>query len=350
MKTIDQTKPVLVTGGSGYIASWLVKLLLEQGFTVHTTVRDKSRTDKIQHLLDISANTTGELKLFEADLLKNDSFAAAMQDCSIVFHTASPFFVNGVKDAKKELIDPALDGTRNVLQTVNDTPTVQRVVLTSSVAAIYGDNVDSELVNGRFTEQHWNTTSSLSHSPYSYSKTVAEKEAWRICEAQNRWDLLAINPGFVLGPSLTKRKDSTSIEMMLNFANGEFKTGVPELWMGIVDVRDVAQAHVLAGLKPEASGRHILVSESYNILDMAQILKQKHGNQYAFPPRQIPKPLIWLIAPFVGFTREYVAKNIGIKIEFDNQYSQQDLGLSYRSVEETVLDHFAQLQQDGLLN
>lgn len=106
---------VLVSGGSGYVASWIVKKLLEEGHIVHTTVRNKEKTDKYQHLLDIERNSDGELKIFEADLLKEGSFKDAMKGCEFVFHTASPFFISGIKDAQKQLIEPALQGTRNVL-------------------------------------------------------------------------------------------------------------------------------------------------------------------------------------------------------------------------------------------
>ena len=99
-----------------------------------------------------------------------------MAGCEFVFHTASPLLVRGVTDPVRELIEPATRGTRNVLMAVNRTSTVKRVVLTSSVAAIYGDAADlASTEDGRFTEEHWNETSSERHQPYACSKTLAER-------------------------------------------------------------------------------------------------------------------------------------------------------------------------------
>ena len=227
---------------------------------------------------------------------------------------------------------------------------VKRVVITSSVVAIYGDNADIAMAPaGIFTEKEWNMTSSPEHQPYPYSKTIAEKEAWAITKEQGQWDLLAINPGWILGPSLSKRKDSMSISTMIQMGDGTYKAGVPELWNGIADVRDVASAHIKAGYRPEASGRHIIVSGEATLLDIANILSKHFGDDYPFPRKQVPKFLFWLIGPMRGFTRKYVNKNAGIQIKFDNSYSKKDLGISYTPIEQTVKEHFQQLIDDGLV-
>jgi nucleoside-diphosphate-sugar epimerase len=350
MKIIDKTKPVLVTGGSGYMASWIVKMLLEEGINVNATVRDLLDVQKVEHLTTLAKTSAGKLKLFKADLLDLGSFDEPMEGCELVMHTASPFFLTRAKNPEEELIRPAKEGTRNVLETAKRTPTVKRVVLTSSAAAIYGDNVDVKLIpGGLFTEKEWNITSSAEYNPYSYSKTIAEKEAWIIAKEQDRWDLVTINPGWILGPSLSKRKDSMSIGTMIQLGDGTFSTGVPELWSGIVDVRDVASAHIKAGFTPKASGRHIIVSGEASLFDLANILRNHFGNAYPFPRRQAPKFLFWLIAPMLGYTRKYVSRNVGQQIKFDNSYSKADLGISYIPIEQTVKDHFQQILNDGLL-
>ena len=171
MHEIDRQKPILVTGASGFIASWIVKYLLEDGCTVHATVRDKNLLPKVAHLQDMGAlSKTGSLHLFEADLLTEGSFAEAMQNCELVIHTASPFRTK-VRNAQKELIEPALLGTRNVLQTVNEQEQVKKVVLTSSVAAIMGDACEiHDTEQHLFTENHWNLTSDLKHQPMVFGK------------------------------------------------------------------------------------------------------------------------------------------------------------------------------------
>ena len=351
MSIIDKTKPVLVTGGSGYMASWIIKMLLEEGINVNATVRDPSNVQKVEHLTALAKASAGKLKLFKADLLDFGCFGEPMQGCELVMHTASPFFTTGAKNPEEELIRPAKEGTRNVLEAAKRTPTVKRVVLTSSVVAIYGDTVDIKLApGGVFTEKEWNVTSSAEHRPYPYSKTIAEKEAWAIAKEQDQWDLLTINPGWILGPSVSKRKDSMSISTMIQFGDGTYKTGVPELWSGIVDVRDVATAHIKAGFTPEASGRHIIVSGEAKLLDLANILRKHFGDAYPFPRRQVAKFLFWLIAPMRGFTRKDVSRNVGHQIKFDNSYSKADLGISYIPIEQTVKDHFQQILNDGLLD
>jgi nucleoside-diphosphate-sugar epimerase len=347
---VKNIKKVMITGASGYIASWIVKSLLEDGIDVNATVRDPSNKVKIDHLKLMEGDGKGKLTLFTADLLKEGSFDEAAKGCDIVFHTASPFFISGFKDAQKSLVDPALKGTRNVLGAVNKSNSVKRVVLTSSIAAIYGDAKELKLLSiSSFTEKEWNETSSVKHQPYSYSKTIAEKEAWKIQKEQNSWDLVVINPGMVFGPSLSQRVDSTSISFMKQLGDGSMKMGVPKYNLGMVDVRDVAKAHVLAGSNERASGRHILVSGEYSFLEISNMLIKAFGKKYPFPQKEVPKWLVWLLAPN-GMSRKMISNNLGYEISFDNSKSINSLGVNYTPMEKTVTDHFNQLINDNLLN
>lgn len=347
---IDRSKPVLVTGANGYIASWIVKYLLEEGIDVHATVRDPDNRAKVGHLLDLAAKAPGKLRLFKADLLAPGAYDAAMQGCELVLHTASPFVIKGIRDAEAELVRPAVEGTRNVLEAANRVASVRRVVLTSSVVSIYGDAADMQGVpGGRLTEAQWNTTSSVDHQPYNYSKVAAERAAWDIAKAQSRWDLLTINPGFVLGPSLTRASDSTSLSTIRELADGTMRSGIPVLEFGVVDVRDVAQAHIRAGFTPAASGRHIAVAETLTLKAMVDVLKARFGRGYPFPLMVAPKWMIWLIAPMQGFSRKWVARNVGYPLRFDNGYTRRDLGLEFRPAAETLAAHFQQMIDDGLV-
>ena len=349
-QSIDTTKPMLVTGGSGYVASWIIKTLLEKGFAVRTTVRNKIDIDKYKHLLKLAKYSKGTLEIFEADLLISGSYSDAMKDCELIFHTASPFKIAGIKNPQTDLIDPALQGTRNVLFSANATPAVKRIVLTASVATIYGDAIEIEQTkNGLFTEEDWNKTSNLKHHPYSYSKTIAEKEAWKIAGEQEQWDLVTVHPGFVLGPSLTKRNDSTSIDLMISILNGKYKMGVPDMYFGIIDVRDVALIHVASGITPAAIGRYIAVSGSMGMLEMANILRKEYPNNNKIPKTTLPKFLLYLFGPTQGFSWKFIRNNLGISVQFDNSRSREELGINYHTIEQTLVDHTEQIIRDKLI-
>ena len=342
--------PVLVTGGNGYIASWLVRRLLEHGFHVHATVRDPTDAGKTGHLLTIARKSPGTLSLFRADLLDRDGFDPAMEECRLVFHTASPVVVRGVKDPVRELIEPAIRGTRNVLETANRTPSVRRVVLTSSVSAVYGDAVDMQRIKAdRFDESHWNETSSERHQPYSHAKTGAERLAWQIAGEQRRWDLVVVNPGLVLGPALSPRSKPESVRLMRELGNGDYRVGVARFDFGIVDVRDVAEGHLKAGLTPEASGRHILVSETLSLLEIASVLRSRFGSDFPFPRHTIPRVVAALFSPLRGVPRRLVWRNAGYPLRFDNRYAKSDLEMNFRPAAESIVDHFQQLLDDGLV-
>lgn len=338
MKNIDKTKPVMITGATGYVAGWIVKKLLDEGCTVHAAVRDPENKEKLKYLNELASSSSGSIKYFKSDLLIEGSYKEAMQDCELVIHTASPFTLH-VKDAQKELVDPALKGTENVLNTVNESESVKRVVLTSSVVAIFGDAQDLKYSSsGVFTEEDWNTTSTVDHGPYSYSKVVAEKKAWEIQKAQSRWDLVVINPAFVMGPGISPNATSESFKFMRELINGSNKTGVPFLEFGLVDVRDVAEAHYNAGFIPEAKGRHILAADTMTMLNMAKVIGDKFGKKYALPKSELPKFMVYLVAPFIGLKYKWVKANVGWPIKLSNSKSRDKLNINYRPLKDTITE------------
>jgi nucleoside-diphosphate-sugar epimerase len=343
MESATQKKRILVTGGSGYLASWIVKQLLEEGHEVNTTVRNLEERSKYNHLTELSDAYPGKLKIFEADLIKEGSFDESVRDCSIVIHTASPFKISGIKDSMKELVTPAVQGVQNVFHSAIKTGTVQRIVLTSSAAAIYGDAVDiHHTESGIFTEKHWNTTSSANHQPYSYSKTLAEKEAWKLIAEHPEIEMNVINPGFVLGPSLTPRKDSISISIIDQLISGKFRTGVPKGMHAVVDVRDVARTHLLAAFSSFMGYRFIAAPHHTTFVDMVAIIN-KNFPGLPVPTRSVPTWLFLLVGPFLGYPARFIRRNIGYEICFDNTLIREKLGMTFRPLEETLVDQVGQL-------
>ncbi|CAN1316676.1 Phenylacetaldehyde reductase [Linum perenne] len=257
-------KVVCVTGASGYIASWLVKLLLQGGYTVKATVRDPNNPKKTQHLLALDG-AKERLNLFKADLLDEGSFDNVVEGCEGVFHTASPFYLN-----QAELVDPAVKGTLNVLRSCAKVPSIKRVVITSSMAAVAfnGRTLAPDVV----VDETWFSDADFCRKSklwYMLAKTLAEELAWKFSK-ENGIDIVTLNPGLVIGPLLQPTLN-TSAESILNLvkAGAEKYPNTTYRW---VDVRDVAYAHIYALENPSASGRYCLVgavvhaSEAVNIL------------------------------------------------------------------------------------
>jgi dihydroflavonol-4-reductase len=352
MQEFDKSLPILVTGATGYVAGWVVKRLLDEGMTVHAPVRDPENMDKLKYLNAMADDAAGEIKYFKADLLEDGSYREAMAGCQIVFHTASPFALE-VEDPQRDLVDPALLGTRNVLEEAKRTPAVKRVVLTSSCAAVYGDNADlAKTANGVFTEEDWNTTSSLRHQPYPYSKTVAEREAWKIAKSQSRWDLVTINPSLVIGPGINPFATSESFKVIKQMGDGAMKAGAPRWGFGVVDVRDVAEAHLRAAFTPEARGRFIVSGNNTDFVGMAETLVEGYGKTFPIPRKAMPKWMVWLAGPFLSkaMTRKVISLNVGLPWKGDNGKSVRDLGMTYRPLKDSMTEFFQQMIDSGQLS
>jgi nucleoside-diphosphate-sugar epimerase len=339
-----------VTGASGYIASWIVSELLDLGYTVRGTVRDRTREDKVAHLKDLDANKPGRLDLVEADLLKPGSFDAAAEGCTVIYHCASPFLIGKVKDPQRQLVDPAVQGTRTVLEAASRSASVRRVVLTASVVSMYGDPADVIEDGGTLQENHWNRSSSLEHQPYNFSKLEAEKLAWTMAGQQQQWDLVSVHPAFVLGPSLSTRSDGASASLFMDMLKGTYKSGMPDLQFGVVDVRDIAHLHVLAGTKPEAHGRYVGVGGERRMLDVATDIEKAFPGAFALPKRAMPTPMLYMAGPFLGFTWKWIRRTVGQYISFNAQRSVDELGMAYRPMEETFTEHTEQLVRDSLVS
>ncbi|XP_050893982.1 phenylacetaldehyde reductase [Lathyrus oleraceus] len=277
MMNISDGKVVCVTGASGYIASWLVKFLLQRGYTVRATVRNIDNPNKVDHLLKLDG-AKERLQLFKADLLEEGSFDSAIQGCHGVFHTASPVqFV--VDDPQTQLIDPAVKGTLNVLKSCAKSASVKRVVLTSSIASVaYNGRPRTQEV---VVDETWFSNADFLCDQkmwYSYAKTSAEEAATKFL-TENNIDYVVMNPAVTIGPLLQPvlNQSSAFIFDLINgsdtFMNAAF---------GWINVKDVANAHILAYEDSSASGRYCLVERVIHFSELTKILS------HMYPTLQIP--------------------------------------------------------------
>ncbi|NUQ98383.1 MAG: NAD-dependent epimerase/dehydratase family protein [Streptomyces sp.] len=334
---------VLVTGGSGFVGCHLVDRLLERGYRVRTTVRSVANSAKAAPLTALQDRFPGRLEIFEADLLVDGAFDEAMKGCEVVFHVASPFLMpEKIKDGRRDMVEPALVGTRNVIGSIERTAGVRRLVLTSTVGAIFGDYADVRGMEGQvLTEEYFNTTSTVENNPYHYAKTLAEQAAWEAAKGQSRWRMVAVNPGLVLGPSLTPASESGSLFLLDELFKGYFFYGAPDFSFTTVDVRDVADAHIAAAENPDAQGRYILAAETMTSFhDMARIIRTRYPRDLRLPRNRLPHWPVRILGPAFGLTQDYIRGHLGIRFEVDNSRSVRELGISYRPIEETVLDHY----------
>ncbi|XP_043814340.1 phenylacetaldehyde reductase [Manihot esculenta] len=269
-------KVVCVTGGSGYIASWLVKFLLHHGYTVKATVLDLNDPKQTEHLFALDG-AKERLFLFKANLLEDGSFDSAIDGCEGVFHTACPLFCTN--DPQAELIDPAVKGTLNVLRSCTKVPSLKRVIITSSMASVMFDG--KPLIPDVVIDEIWFSDPTYCESIkhwYLYAKTMAEKAASKFAE-ESGIDIVTIHPGFVIGPFLQPTLNVT-VEVILNYINGE--TFPNEIYR-FVDVRDVASAHIQAFEQASANGRYCLVGR---VVHFSEFLKIVHEQ---YPALQLPE-------------------------------------------------------------
>ncbi|KAM2887300.1 hypothetical protein FF1_011190 [Malus domestica] len=260
-----------VTGGTGFIAAYLVKALLDKGHVVRTTVRNPEDGGKVGYLWEFNG-AKERLRVLKADLMVEGSFDEAVRGVDGVFHTASPVLVPYDDNVQENLIDPCIKGTLNVLNSCSKAR-VKRVVLTSSCSSIryrYDAQQASPL-----NESHWSDAEYCKHYNlwYAYAKTTAEKEAWRIA-GESGMDLVVVNPSFVVGPLLAPQPTSTlyMILAILKGSRGEY----PNTTVGFVHIDDVVAAHILAMEESKASGRLICSSSVAHWSEIIETLRAKY--------------------------------------------------------------------------
>ena len=337
---------ILVTGGSGFIGSHCILQLLAAGYQVRTTVRSLKREADVRAMLKQGGAEPGyRLSFIAADLENDAGWPEAVAGCDYVLHVASPFPAS-VPKHEDELIVPARDGALRVLRASRDAG-VKRVVLTSSFAAIgYGQATQQK----PFNETNWTDPNAPDVLPYAKSKTLAERAAWDfIAKEGGNLELSVVNPVGVFGPVLGPDY-STSILFVQRMMDGAVP-GCPQLYFGVVDVRDVADLHLLAMTAPAAKGERFLAvaGDFLSVLEMAKILKRRMGEAAKrVPTRQLPN---WLVR--VAALRDPAVKQIlpelGKHKNGTNEKAKRLLGWTPRSSEEAIVATAESLVRLGLL-
>ena len=335
------TGTVLVSGGSGYIAGFLIRQLVAEGWMVHATVRSLSREAEVRARLGVDND---RLNFFAADLSADAGWAEAMAGCTHVAHVASPFPRKAVEHAD-ELIVPARDGTLRALCAARAAG-VTRFVLTSSAAAIAYGHPPGKTT---FTEADWSDPTNPDCSPYAQSKTIAERAArdWIAAEG-GAMEFVSINPSLVVGPVMDADV-STSIEAIEKMLSGALP-GCPRLGFGVVDVRDLADLHVRALTAPGIAGERFIASGKFLMLvDIAKVLKARLGlKARKVPTRTLPDFLVRLSAIFDPLVRS-VLSELGRTRNMDASHVKAVLGWDTRSEEDSLVDCANSLIDKGLV-
>jgi dihydroflavonol-4-reductase len=315
------TDLVVLTGITGFVAKHIAVKLLNAGYAVRGTLRDLSREGEVRAAIAPHADTA-KLSFAALDLNRDDGWIAAMQGASALMHTASPFPI--VAPAHPDdLIRPAVQGTLRALSAARAAG-IRRIIVTSSIVAL----VDSRH-RGVMDETHWCDVEAIGTSAYTKSKTSAERAAWNYC-TQHGMDLTTINPGFIIGPPLDSHYGS-SISVIARLLRGRDPM-LPNIGFAMVDVRDVAEAHVRALQRPNTAGARIPCAQSVMTLpEMAHVLKQAYPNR-RITTRIAPLFVLRILAIFDPQIRA-VLPSIGQFHQISDARARADLDMRFISSE-----------------
>lgn len=346
MITIHQ-KPetVLVTGGTGYVASHCILQLLQQGYQVRTTIRSISRKTEVADMMHYGGLTdTGHLEFFETDLLADAGWEQAVKGCQYVLHVASPLPHHTPKD-ENEVIRPAVEGTLRVLKFARNNG-VKRVVTTSNFGAVGFSHTDTSQV---ITEESWTDPNEKNLSTYNKSKVLAERAAWDFIKREGKGlELAVINPTAIFGPALSAK--SAGNYMLKMVLDGSMKR-IPNITLGIADVRDVADLHIRAMVNPQAAGQRFLALSGpiTSLPEIAGLFKSKLGPAARkVSTKRMPDWVIKFAALFNHQARQ-VAPLLGRYREASNKKAKEMLGWQPRTNEESLMDSARSLIKFGII-
>ncbi|CAC9976807.1 MULTISPECIES: SDR family oxidoreductase [Flavobacterium] len=345
MTNSEKDKTVLVTGGSGFIAVHCILKLLKEGYSVKTTLRSLNRQDEVKQMLKVGGISTFEnLSFIQADLSSDKNWNEAVKGCEFVLHVASP--TPAIQFTHEdELINPAKDGVVRVLKASRDA-NVKRVVLTSAFGAVGMGHKNRKTP---YTEEDWTNIDSNIHA-YQKSKTIAEQTAWEFIKNEGgNLELSAVNPVGVMGP-LLGTDYSHSHQMIKQMLEGDIKA-CPKISSCYIDVRDVADLHLLAMTDPKANGERFLATTGnvLSMLDVAKILKNKLGNEAdKVPTKELPN---WVLkaSALKKPSLKMLVTLLGQYMQASGEKAKKTLNWSPRSNEEAILATAESLLKLGLI-
>ncbi len=324
---------VLVTGVSGYLGHHVAAELLNQGYEVVGTVRSLSKTELSKSSIALAAPVE-KLSFVVADLLSDQGWSEAMRSCDYVMHLASPFILAEPKD-ENELIAPAVEGTKRVLLAAKKAG-VKRVVLTSSVVSM-----TSGKASGTYGTDAWSDVAS-NIGAYAKSKTLAERAAWDIV-ADGSIELAVINPGFILGPALGAAGSGTSVTMISQLIGGKMPM-IPDIAMGMVDVRDVARLHVAALTVAQAAGQRFIAASAQPI-EMSEVAKILKAAGYSkVSTRRAPNFALKVMSLFDREAKGMLPQ-LGKRVAYDNRSTYDVLKWQPTPFEKTLVEMAASLSK-----
>lgn len=335
---------VLLTGISGFLGGHVALALLEAGFAVRGTVRSAAKANKVRDTLGRRGVDMSRLEIVELDLTRDEGWLEAATGCRYVQHVASPF-VTSMPNDKNELIRPAVEGTTRAVASAMAAG-VERIVLTSSAVAVYYGHPRSR--TKPFTEADWTVLGQPGITAYIESKTLAEQKAWTVAEAAGRRDdLVAVNPGIMLGPLLDD-DPGTSGAIVQRLLNGSLRAA-PKIAMPVADVRDAAAIHVAVMTSPQAGGRRYLVSEdTLTIKQMGDELRAAlPGYRSRLPYFEAPNWAVRLLAPLDPDIRDNI-EELGHFRQFDSTEARRLLGRDLMSARHAVTEMGRSLIAQGL--
>ena len=331
---------VCVTGAAGFIAGHVITDLLDDGHVVHATVRDLGDDAKRAHLDVLKERYPGQLECFEADLLEPGSLDAALDGCDALIHTATAVIL-AAPDPQKQIIDVAVKGTQNVLDSVARTPGVKRIVMTSSIAAVMSYDQQGKT----YTEDDWCTSDDIGLDPYGMGKTQSERLLWQFVDKHaDRVQAVAINPSVVIGPPLAKHNIRSSLSFIRDLVGWTYPA-CPPMRLHLVDVGDVSKGHVRALTSNEAVGQRIIFSDRpMSLLEVSKVLSR----QYKTPSRELPK-LILYVAAYLDkrFSFRLARASANLRYEFGSNRPMELLGIRLGNTEESILEAAEAMVEKG---